>query len=58
MQIFQNAENLSPNFAEQRRTLRTRQADRLDILTAASETEEIWPEWLCERLLERERVSS
>ncbi len=40
-----------------RRTQRVRQADRFEILTAASEAEDICPDWIADRLSEPERVS-
>ena len=42
---------------EPRRILRVRQADRFEILVAASEAEDICPIWITDRLSERERVS-
>lgn len=47
----------STNARELNRTSRIRQADRFEILAAASEAEDICPIWITDRLSEREWMS-
>lgn len=42
---------------EPRRTPRIRQADRFEVLTAASQAEDICPIWITDHLSEPERVA-
>ena len=57
MQPNPNTPRRPTDVREQRRTLRVGQADRFEILVAASEAEDICPIWITDRLSERERVS-
>jgi len=54
----QNAQKPLFDKDTQRRTLRIKQADRFEILAAASEAEDICPIWITDRLSERQQVSS
>ena len=58
MQPNQDTPRPSTDARELRRTPRIRQADRFEILAAASESEDICPIWITDRLSERERVSA
>lgn len=58
MQPIQDAQQRRHDADDQRRTLRSRQADRLDVLVAASQVEDLCPHWIADRLSERERMSS
>lgn len=58
MQPIQNARLWSTDARELRRTLRVKQADRFEMMAAASEAEDLCPIWIAERLIESERVSS
>ncbi|MFK7744093.1 MAG: hypothetical protein AB8B47_03495 [Roseobacter sp.] len=57
MQLNTNAQKRHYDAHNQRGTMRTRQADRYEMLVAASEAEDICPIWITDRLSERERVS-
>lgn len=56
MQPNQDALRRSTDATDIRRTPRIRQADRFEILAAASEAEDLCPIWITERLSERERA--
>jgi hypothetical protein len=58
MQLIQHAPRHSTGGLDPRRTLQVRQADRFEILAAASEVDDICPVWITDHLSERERVSS
>ena len=57
MQPNQNTPRPSTDARDLRRTSRIRQADRFEILAAASEAADLCPIWITDRLSERERVS-
>lgn len=58
MQPIQDAKCRVDTEPEPRRTSRTKQADRFDVLFAASQTEDFCPVWIAERLSDREPVWS
>jgi hypothetical protein len=58
MQPNQDTLRRSTDAREPRRTPRVRQADRFEILAAASEAEDVCPIWIADHLSEGERVSS
>ena len=58
MQPTHSTTKLIAEINEQRRTSRVKQAERFEVLSAASEAENICPVWISDRLAESERVSS
>lgn len=57
MQLIQHVSRHSTGGRDPRRTPRVRQADRLEVLAAASKVEDICPVWITDHLPEHERVS-
>ena len=58
MQLTHSTTKLTAKVNELRRTSRVKQAERFEVLSAASEAENICPVWISDRLAESERVSS
>lgn len=58
MLLIQDAQRRPNNADGPRRSPRLRQADKFEVLVAASEVEDTYTSWIADHLLHRDEVSS